>query len=158
MRIGIGYDVHRLVKDRKFYLGGVEFENTQLGLLGHSDADVLIHALMDAMLGAAGLKDIGTYFPDKDEKYRGIRSTELLKEVIKLINMEGYEIENVDVVVIAEYPKVAPYIDRIKETLSLILKIETKRIGIKATTEEGMGFTGRKEGIAVQAIALLKEI
>jgi 2-C-methyl-D-erythritol 2,4-cyclodiphosphate synthase len=158
MRIGIGYDVHRLVKDRKFYLGGVEFENTQLGLLGHSDADVLIHALMDAMLGAAGLKDIGTYFPDKDEKYRGIRSTELLKEVIKLINMEGYVIENVDVVVIAEYPKVAPYIDRIKETLSLILKIETKRIGIKATTEEGMGFTGRKEGIAVQAIALLKEI
>ncbi len=156
MRIGIGYDVHRLVKGRKLFLGGVEFENSELGLEGHSDADVLIHALMDAMLGAAGFNDIGYYFSDKDEKYRGIRSTELLKQVNTLIKNAGYAIENIDTIVVAEYPRVAPKIEDIKKILAETLGISIKQVGVKATTEEGLGFTGRKEGIAAHAVVLLK--
>jgi 2-C-methyl-D-erythritol 2,4-cyclodiphosphate synthase len=157
MRIGIGYDVHRLVKGRRLFIGGVEFENAELGLDGHSDADVLIHAIMDAMLGAAGLRDIGYYFPDTDEEIRGIRSTELLKRVKGLIAEEGYEIENIDSVLAAEYPKLSPKIEQIKKTLSGILGISAGQIGVKATTEEGMGFTGRKEGVSAKAVALLRE-
>ena len=156
MRIGTGYDVHRLVKGRKLYLGGVEFENAEFGLEGHSDADVLIHAIMDAMLGAAGFNDIGYYFSDKDDKYRGIRSTELLKQVNTLIKNAGFTIENIDSIVIAEAPKVAPKIDEIKKTLAEVLGINVKQVGVKATTEEGLGFTGRREGIAAQAVVLLK--
>ncbi len=156
MRIGIGYDVHRLVKGRKLYLGGVEFEDAVFGLEGHSDADVLIHAIMDAMLGAAGFNDIGYYFSDKDEKYRGIRSTELLKQVSILIKNAGYSVENIDSIVVAEYPRVAPKIDEIKQTLATALGINVKQVGVKATTEEGLGFTGRKEGIAAHAVVLLK--
>lgn len=156
MRIGIGYDVHRLVKGRKLFIGGVEFENAEFGLEGHSDADVLIHAIMDAMLGAAGLKDIGHYFSDKDEKFRGIRSTELLKQVALLVKNEGYIVENIDTIVVAEFPKLAPKIDEIKVILANILAINVKQVGVKATTEEGLGFTGRKEGIAAQAVVLLK--
>ena len=156
MRIGTGYDVHRLVKGRKLFLGGVEFENAEFGLEGHSDADVLIHAIMDAMLGAAGFNDIGYYFSDKDDKYRGIRSTELLKQVNTLIKNAGFTIENIDSIVIAEAPKVAPKIEEIKKTLAEVLGISVKQVGVKATTEEGLGFTGRREGIAAQAVVLLK--
>ncbi|HDQ26583.1 MAG TPA: 2-C-methyl-D-erythritol 2,4-cyclodiphosphate synthase [bacterium] len=157
MRVGIGYDVHRLIRGRRLFLGGVEFENAEFGLDGHSDADVLIHAVIDAMLGAAGLRDIGSYFPDKDEKYKGIRSTELLGEAKAIIDREGYEINNIDVIVVAEYPRLAPYIERIIQSLSGILGTGEKRIAVKATTEEGLGFTGAKEGIAAHAVAVLNE-
>lgn len=156
MRTGIGYDVHRLARGRKLFIGGVEFTGAEMGLEGHSDADVLIHAIMDAMLGAAGLNDIGSYFPDTDEKYRGIRSTELLKEVNIMIAGRGYAIENIDTIVVAEYPRMAPKIGEIKAALSGILGISQDSIGVKATTEEGLGFTGRKEGIAAHAAVLLK--
>ena len=157
MRVGIGYDVHKLTRGRRLFLGGVEFEKAEFGLLGHSDADVLIHAIMDAMLGGAGLRDIGHYFPNKSEKYKGIRSTEMLKEVLKIIAAEGYFINNIDAIVVAEYPQVSPYIDKIKETLSDILSIKPSQIGIKATTEEGLGFIGAKEGVAAHAICTLIE-
>lgn len=158
MRIGNGYDVHKFAKGRKLYLGGVEIENNGTGLLGHSDADVLIHALMDAMLGAAGLRDIGYYFSDKDEKFKGIRSTELLKETVSLIAGEGFALSNADMIIVAEEPKISPYIDRIKESLAGILGVSAGQIGVKATTEEGLGFTGRKEGMAAYAVVLLAEI
>jgi 2-C-methyl-D-erythritol 2,4-cyclodiphosphate synthase len=158
MRIGIGYDVHRLKRGRKLFLGGYEFEKAEFGLEGHSDADVLIHAIMDAMLGAAGLRDIGHYFPDNEEKYKGIRSTELLKQVNEIIKNEGFEIENIDTIVVAEYPRLAPVIDKIKDSLAAALGIDAKKIGVKATTEEGLGFTGAKEGVAAHAVALLKEL
>ncbi len=158
MRIGNGYDVHKFAKGRKLYVGGVEIENNGTGLLGHSDADVLTHALMDAMLGAAGLRDIGYYFSDKDEKFKGIRSTELLKETVKLISAEGYTISNADMIIVAEEPKISPHIEKIKETLSGILGVSAGQLGVKATTEEGMGFTGRKEGMAAYAVVLLVEI
>jgi len=157
MRIGIGYDVHRLIRGRKLFLGGVEFEKAEFGLEGHSDADVLLHAVMDAMLGAAGLRDIGHYFPDKDDKYKNIRSTELLNEVQHIIAKEGYEVNNVDVIVVAEYPRMAPYIDKVKDAIAKVLNIRTTQVAIKATTEEGLGFTGAKEGIAVHAVVSLKE-
>jgi 2-C-methyl-D-erythritol 2,4-cyclodiphosphate synthase len=157
MRVGIGYDVHKLVKDRKLYIGGVEFEDAEFGLQGHSDADVLIHAIMDALLGAAGLRDIGYYFPDTDPEIKGIRSTELLKRVRGIIDSEGYEIENVDSVLIAEYPKLSPKIEQIKEVLSGMLGIGMHQVGVKATTEEGLGFTGNMEGVAAKAVALLRE-
>jgi len=156
MRIGIGYDVHRLTRGRKLFLGGVEFENAEFGLEGHSDADALIHAVMDAMLGAAGLRDIGHYFSDKDEKYRNIRSTILLEEANRIIGQEGYKIGNIDIIVVAEYPRMSPYIEKIKETLAGVLGISVKQLAVKATTEEGMGFTGRKEGIAAHAVVLLE--
>ncbi len=157
MKVGIGYDVHRLVRGRRLFLGGFEFENSEFGLEGHSDADVLLHALMDAMLGAAGLNDIGHYFPNTDEKYKGIRSTELLKKVKEEIEKKGFKISNIDMIVVAEYPRLSPYIDRIKQTIANILDIKLDQIGLKATTEEGLGFTGAKEGIAAHAIALLEE-
>ena len=157
MTIGIGYDVHRLKRGRRLFIGGVEFEKAEFGLEGHSDADVLIHAVMDAMLGAAGLRDIEHYFSDKDDKFKGIRSTELLKQVKEIIGKEGYELSNVDTILVAEYPRLAPYIDRIKETLAGILGVSPGQIGVKATTEEGLGFTGAKEGVAAHAVALLKE-
>ncbi len=156
MRIGIGYDVHRLVRGRRLFLGGVEFENAEFGLEGHSDADALIHAVMDAMLGAAGLRDIGHYFPDKDNKYKNIRSTVLLEEANRIIGQEGYKIGNIDVIVVAEFPRISPYIEKIKETMAGVLGINIKQIAVKATTEEGMGFTGRKEGIAAHAVVLLE--
>ncbi|MCX8093876.1 MAG: 2-C-methyl-D-erythritol 2,4-cyclodiphosphate synthase [Candidatus Goldbacteria bacterium] len=157
MRVGIGYDVHRLVRGRRLYLGGFEFENSEFGLEGHSDADVLLHALMDAMLGAAGLNDIGHYFPNTDEKYRGIRSTELLKKVKEEIEQKGFKICNIDMIVVAEYPRLSPFIDKIKQTIANILDIKLEQIGLKATTEEGLGFIGAKEGVSAHAIALLEK-
>jgi len=158
MRVGLGYDVHRLVRGRRLFLGGFEFENSEFGLEGHSDADVLLHALMDAMLGAAGLNDIGHYFPNTDDKYKGIRSTELLKQVRDEIKKRGFKICNIDMIVVAEYPRLSPYIDRIKESIAKILGIELNQIGLKATTEEGLGFTGAKEGISAHAIVLIEKI
>ncbi len=157
MRIGIGYDVHKLVKGRKLFLGGVEFEGAEFGLEGHSDADALIHAIMDAMLGAAGLPDIGFYFPNSDWGIKGIRSTELLKRVKNLVAQEGFELENMDTILMAEYPRVMPKIEEMKVALAAILEVSVKQIGIKATTEEGMGFTGRKEGVKAEAVVLLRE-
>ncbi|MCL1859472.1 MAG: 2-C-methyl-D-erythritol 2,4-cyclodiphosphate synthase [Oscillospiraceae bacterium] len=155
-KTGHGYDAHRLGKDRKLILGGVEIPNENVGLIGHSDADVLIHALIDAMLGAAGLGDIGEYFPDNDEKYKNISSLILLDEIAKIIKKD-YIISNIDCTVILEKPKLAKYKKAIKEKLGEILGIDIKDINIKAKTEEGLGFTGTGEGIAAQAICLIQE-
>ncbi len=157
MRVGIGYDVHRLTRGRRLFLGGLEFEKAEFGLDGHSDADVLLHAVMDAMLGAAGLRDIGFYFPNTDEKYKNIRSTELLRKVKDMIDKEGYSIGNIDVIVVAEYPRMSPYIEKIRNAMAGILNIDIKQIAIKATTEEGLGFIGAKEGIAVYSTVTLVE-
>ena len=146
MRVGMGYDVHKLVEERELILGGVNIPHT-LGLLGHSDADVLLHAIMDALLGAAALGDIGKHFPDTDEKYKGISSLKLLEHVGKLIEQEGYVIENIDATVIAQKPKLRPYIEEMQENIAKTLHIEKKQINVKATTEERLGFTGREEGI-----------
>ena len=154
MRVGLGYDVHRLVKERKLILGGVEIPHT-LGLLGHSDADVLVHAVMDALLGAAALGDIGKHFPDTDEAYRGISSMKLLEHVGKLIEKEGYLVENIDATVIAQKPKLRPYIGEMEKNIAKVLKIQENQVNVKATTEEGLGFTGREEGISAQAICSL---
>lgn len=155
MRIGSGYDVHRLVKDRKLILGGVCIPY-EYGLLGHSDADVLIHAIMDALLGAACLGDIGLHFPDNDPKYSGISSLELLKKVMELIKEAGYNISNIDATVIAQEPKLRPYIDEMRENIAKAAGIGSEKINIKATTEEGLGFTGNLEGIAAQAVCLIE--
>ncbi|MCX7904871.1 MAG: 2-C-methyl-D-erythritol 2,4-cyclodiphosphate synthase [Caloramator sp.] len=159
MRIGHGYDVHRLVEGRKLILGGVEIPYER-GLLGHSDADVLVHAIMDAILGAAALGDIGRHFPDTDEKFKGADSLKLLQEVKKIIDIKGYFISNIDATIIAQRPKLMPYIEKMRENISKILEINIDCINIKATTEEGLGFTGSGEGIAAHAVALLinKEI
>lgn len=157
MRVGMGYDVHKLVEERELILGGVTIPHT-LGLLGHSDADVLLHAIMDALLGAAALGDIGKHFPDTDEKYKGISSLKLLEHVGKLIEQEGYVIENIDATVIAQKPKLRPYIEEMEENIAKTLHIEKKQINVKATTEERLGFTGREEGIAAQAICSLNSI
>lgn len=154
MRIGSGYDVHKLVPDRKLILGGVEIEY-ELGLLGHSDADVLLHAVMDALLGAAALGDIGKHFPDSDEKYRGISSIELMKSVAQLLDDNNYIIENIDSTIIAQRPKLSPYIDLMRKNIADALLIDVDRVSVKATTEEGLGFTGEGLGIAVQAVALI---
>lgn len=154
MRIGIGYDVHRLEYNRKLILGGVLIPHEK-GLIAHSDGDCLIHAIIDSILGAAGLCDIGTYFPDNNEKFKNISSLELLKETYKLISKESYEIINIDSVIICEQPKIKPYINKMKENISKIINISTSSIGIKATTEEKLGFTGKEEGIACQAICLI---
>ena len=156
MRIGMGYDVHRLTEGRKLILGGVEIP-WEKGLLGHSDADVLIHAIMDALLGAAALGDIGKLFPDTDPAYKGISSLYLLEKVGELLREKGFSVGNVDATVIAERPKLAPYREKMRENIATALKTETERICVKATTEEGLGFTGRGEGMAAQAIALLEE-
>lgn len=154
MRIGMGYDVHKLVTDRKLILGGVEIPHT-LGLLGHSDADVLLHAIIDALLGAAALGDIGKHFPDTDERFKGASSIKLLEEVGRLINEAGYKIGNIDATIIAQKPKMAPHINLMRENIADALNTDIKNINVKATTEEGLSFTGREEGISSQAICLL---
>ncbi|MDR0516559.1 MAG: 2-C-methyl-D-erythritol 2,4-cyclodiphosphate synthase [Fibromonadaceae bacterium] len=156
MRIGIGFDVHRFAENRKCIIGGVEIPHS-LGLLGHSDADVLTHAICDALLGAAGLGDIGTYFPDNDPKFKDIDSQILLKHVKDEISKIGFRIENIDSIVMAEQPKINPYRQKMKTALSQTLGIEAAAIGIKATTTEKLGFTGRGEGIAAQCVALLSK-
>lgn len=156
-RIGNGYDVHKLVEGRKLILGGFEIPHN-LGLLGHSDADVLVHAIMDGLLGALALGDIGKHFPDTDDKYKGISSIKLLKEVACLIKNKGYEVVNIDSIVAAEQPKLKPYIDEMRKQVAEALGVEIEAISIKATTEERLGFTGREEGIKSYAVVLLKKI
>jgi 2-C-methyl-D-erythritol 2,4-cyclodiphosphate synthase len=150
----MGYDVHRLVPGRPLILGGIEIP-FQLGLLGHSDADVLIHALGDALLGAAGLGDLGRHFPDSDSKYKGISSLRLLETIVDLIREKGYLIGNADLTVVAQAPTLAPFIPQMQIVLSRVLNISKDQINIKATTTEGLGFAGRQEGIAAYAVALL---
>ena len=157
MRIGHGYDVHRFAPERKLILGGVEIP-CEMGLLGHSDADVLTHALMDAMLGAAALGDIGLHFPDNDDSFKGISSILLLSKVKEIVEEKGYRLGNADVTVIAQVPKLRPYIEKMVKVLSETLGCDENRINVKATTEEKLGFTGRKEGIAAHAVVLLEEI
>ena len=154
MRIGMGYDVHRLVEDRKMIMGGVEIP-FEKGLLGHSDADVLLHAIMDALLGAAALGDIGRHFPDTDEAYRGISSIRLLERVGELLEENLFFIENIDATIIAQMPKMRPYIEDMRQNIADALGISLSQVNVKATTEEGLGFTGAGEGIAAQAICLL---
>ena len=151
----MGYDVHKLVDNRKLILGGVEIEYEK-GLLGHSDADVVVHAIMDALLGAAALGDIGKHFPDTDPKYKGISSIELLKHVGKLLKENGYVIGNIDATIICQRPKLAPYREEMVQNVAKALEIEINQVCIKATTEEGLGFTGEEKGISSQAIALLQ--
>ncbi len=155
MRIGHGYDVHRLAAGRDLILGGVQIPH-RMGLDGHSDADVLTHAVMDALLGAAALGDIGQHFPDTDPAYLGISSLKLLTRVLALITERGYRLGNLDVTVLAQKPKLAPYLPQMKEKLCAILGAEPDRVNIKATTEEHLGFTGREEGIACHAVCLLE--
>lgn len=150
----MGYDVHRLVPERDLILGGVKIDY-ELGLLGHSDADVLLHAIMDAILGAAALGDIGKHFPDTDPAYKGASSIRLLEEVRELAKANGYRIVNIDATIIAQKPKMRPHIDRMRENIAAALQVDVQQINIKATTEEGLGFTGNGEGISSQAICLL---
>ncbi len=154
MRIGHGYDVHRLVEGRKLILGGVEI-SWHLGLDGHSDADVLVHAIMDALLGAAALGDIGKLFPDTDPAFKGIDSLLLLKEVAKRLEEKGYAVGNIDATVIAQKPKLAPHIPQMVKNIASVLETAEENINVKATTEERLGFTGREEGIAAHAVCLL---
>lgn len=156
MRIGHGYDVHRLVEGRDLIIGGVKIEY-HLGLLGHSDADVLLHAVSDALLGAAGLRDIGYHFPDTDPKYKGADSRMLLREVHEKITAAGYRVSNVDVTMIAQAPKLKPYIEQMMENIASDLRIDVSRVNVKATTEEKLGFTGSGEGMACHAVCLLEE-
>lgn len=157
MRIGHGYDVHRLCEGRDLFLGGVKIPHT-LGLLGHSDADVLLHAVCDAILGALSLGDIGKHFPDSDEKYKGISSMLLLSHVKNLMNEKGYRIGNIDATVIAQKPKLAPYITEMCENIARILCTDIENVNVKATTEEHLGFTGRCEGISAHCVVLLEKI
>ena len=157
MRIGHGYDVHRFADDRKLFIGGIEIPYEK-GLLGHSDADVLIHAVCDALLGAAALGDIGRHFPDCDAKYKGIDSKLLLEHTTHLLNKNGYKIVNIDATIIAEAPKLAPYIDSMINTLANVCKLEPRQVNVKATTEEKLGFTGRLEGISAHAVCLIDEL
>jgi len=156
MRVGIGYDVHPLVKGRRLILGGVEvpFEK---GLAGHSDADALIHAVIDALFGAAGLKDIGCHFPDSDAGYKDISSLLLLQRTNQMIQAKGWQIVNIDATILAQRPKLAPYNDQMRQNMAQTLGLSTEQVGIKATTSEGLGFAGRGEGIAVYAVALLEQ-
>ena len=156
MRIGHGYDVHRLVEGRALILGGVNIP-FEKGLLGHSDADVLTHAVMDALLGAAALGDIGRHFPDSDEKYKGADSLKLAQHVRALIDSCGYKISNIDATVIAQRPKLAPFMEKMRENIAKALEIDMSRLNLKATTEEKLGFTGNGEGIAAHAVCLLEE-
>ena len=155
MRIGMGHDVHRLVEGRKLIMGGVEIPYEK-GLLGHSDADVLLHAVMDALLGAAALGDIGKHFPDTDEKYKGISSLQLLKHVSLLLEEKEYSIINIDATIVAQRPKMRPYIDKMRENIASVLAIDVDRVNVKATTEEGLGFTGEGLGISADAICLIE--
>lgn len=154
MRIGMGYDVHRLVEGRKLMIGGVEIPHER-GLLGHSDADVLLHAVMDALLGAAALGDIGKHFPDTDDAYKGADSRALLRKVGEMLENEHYIIDNIDATIIAQQPKMRPYIEQMRANIAADLGIETEQVNVKATTEEGLGFTGAMEGISAQAVCLL---
>lgn len=155
MRIGHGYDVHRLVEGRKLFIGGVEIPHT-MGLLGHSDADVLLHAVCDALLGAAALGDIGKHFPDSDERYKGIDSKILLSHCADLLGEKGYSVCNVDCTVIAQKPKLAPYIEAMRECIASCIGIEKNCVNVKATTEEKLGFTGNEEGIAAHAVTIIE--
>lgn len=157
IRVGMGFDVHRLVEGRELWLGGIRIDHT-LGLLGHSDADVLIHAVCDALLGAAAMRDIGFHFPDTTAEYKNIDSKILLRDTVRLIRERGYEIGNIDVTVCAERPKLNPHIPRMQETLAGVMGIESDDISIKATTTEKLGFTGREEGISAYAVALLQKL
>lgn len=154
MRIGLGYDVHRLVEERDLIIGGVTIPYEK-GLLGHSDADVLLHAIMDSLLGASALGDIGTHFPDTDERYKGASSIKLLEEVGKLLYKNGFSINNIDSTIIAQRPKMSPHIMNMRENIAKALNININKINVKATTEEGLGFTGTGEGISSQSICLL---
>ena len=154
MRVGTGYDVHRLKEGRKLILGGVEIPHS-MGLDGHSDADVAVHAVMDALLGAAALGDIGKHFPDTDDTYKGISSLKLLARVGELLQQEGYVVENIDVTIIAQKPKLRPYIEQMEQNVAHTMQIAGNQINIKATTEERLGFTGREEGISAQAVCML---
>ena len=156
MRVGFGYDVHRLVEERKLILGGVEIPYEK-GLLGHSDADVLVHAVMDAMLGAAGMGDIGRHFPDSDNQYKGIDSMILLEKVTELLTEAGYMVNNMDVTVVAQRPKLAGFIPQMEENLAKAVKVEKEAVNVKATTEERLGFTGEELGMACHAVCLLEE-
>lgn len=156
MRVGHGYDVHRLVEGRDLILGGVKI-NYEKGLLGHSDADVLTHAVLDALLGAAALGDIGNMFPDTDPRYKGANSMNLLSNVCNILESKGYTISNIDATLVAQKPKINQYINKIKENLALACKIDDSRINVKATTEEGLGFTGALEGISAYAVCLVNE-
>ncbi|MBQ4543782.1 MAG: 2-C-methyl-D-erythritol 2,4-cyclodiphosphate synthase [Clostridia bacterium] len=155
VRVGIGYDVHRLVEGRKLILGGVEIP-FELGLLGYSDADVLVHAIMDAMLGACALGDIGLHFPDTDERYKGVSSIELLKEVNGLIKVKGYCVNNIDAVLVAQKPKIQPFIYEMRKNIAEALGIDASLVSVKATTTEGLGFEGSMEGISAQSIVSLE--
>lgn len=155
MRVGFGYDVHRLVNGRPLILGGVEIPYEK-GLLGHSDADVLVHAVMDALLGAAGAGDIGRHFPDSDERYKGIKSLILLSRVGEILNEKGFSVGNIDAVVVTQQPKLAPYMEEMKLNMAKALAIDPARINVKATTTEGLGFTGTGEGIAAYGTAIIK--
>ena len=157
MRIGHGYDVHRLVTGRRLVLGGVEIAYDK-GLLGHSDADVLLHAISDALLGAAAMGDIGKHFPDTDEKYRGADSLVLLTRVAELLEERGYKVVNVDSTVLAEAPKLAPHIEKMRENISRALGVDIDAVSVKATTEERLGFTGKGQGIAAHAVCLIDKI
>ena len=156
-RVGHGYDVHKLVEDRKLIIGGVEIPHYK-GLLGHSDADVLAHAICDALLGAAALGDIGKHFPDNDDRYKDIDSLVLLEKVCELLRNKGYEISNVDSTILAQAPKLRPYIDEMRSKLAKAMKLDIDELSVKATTEERLGFTGREEGIAAHAVVLLMTI
>ena len=157
MRVGLGYDVHKLTEGRDLILGGVNIPYEK-GLLGHSDADVLVHAIMDALLGAAALGDIGKHFPDSDERYRGISSILLLQHVGKLLDEHLYVIENIDATIIAQRPKMLPHIEMMRKNIAEALKIEVDQVNVKATTEEGLGFTGNGDGISSQAICAIEKI
>jgi len=154
MRIGIGYDVHKLVENRKLIIGGVTIPHEK-GLDGHSDADVLVHAIMDSLLGALAMGDIGKFFPDTDMKYKGVDSMLLLKEVATFIDEKGYKIGNIDSVIIAQQPKMAPFIDSMRVRIAQVLEIDVEQVGVKATTTEHLGFEGRKEGISSSSVAIL---
>ena len=154
MRIGIGYDVHKLVENRKLIIGGVTIPHEK-GLDGHSDADVLVHAIMDSLLGALAMGDIGKFFPDTDMKYKDVDSMLLLKEVASFIDEKGYKIGNIDSVIIAQQPKMAPFIDSMRVRIAQVLEIDVEQVGVKATTTENLGFEGRKEGISSSSVAIL---
>ncbi len=156
MRVGIGYDVHKLVEGRDLIIGGVKIEH-EVGLLGHSDADVLLHAITDSILGALCLGDIGKHFPDTDEKFKGADSLKLLSHVYEIMDSKGYEIGNIDSVIIAQAPKMAPHIQAMREKIATTLNTDIDNINVKATTEEKLGFTGKKEGIASQSICLINK-
>lgn len=157
IRIGMGYDVHKLVENRRLIIGGVDIPYVK-GLLGHSDADVLLHAVKDALLGAAALGDIGKHFPDSDEKYKGVSSMVLLKEVYKILLEKGYKVNNIDCTIVAEEPKMAPHIEAMTENIARVLEADTDQINVKATTTEGLGFVGSKEGIASYAVATINKV